>query len=119
MLQRPLDLTFRNMTSTPALEAAVHEGAAKLEAVSKHLLRCRVVVELPHRSQLHGKHVHVTIDVSGPGQVLIIRRDPQQHQENEDAYVAIHDAFASARRKLLDWEHKHDGKVARHRAARA
>lgn len=119
MLQRPLDITFRNMESTPALEAAIREGAAKVEAVSPNLHGCRVVVELPHRSQRHGGHVHVSIELTVPGQTLAVDRDPVARHDHADAYLAIRDAFVAARRKLLDWEHQHDGKAARHRQARA
>jgi cold shock CspA family protein len=45
---------------------------------------------------------HVRIDLTVPGDELVVSRDPGKDQAHEDVYVAIRDAFDAARRQLED-----------------
>jgi len=47
-------------------------------------MKCRVVVESPHRHSHDGRLYNVNIDLKVPGTEIIIKREP-----NEDLYVAI------------------------------
>jgi len=117
MSKRPIEITWRNFEPTESLEDAINDAATKLEGVSEHLLHSRVVLEVPHRSHRHGRHFHVSIDLVVPGTTLVVRRDPAEHSEHEDVYIAVRDAFAAARRQLVSWESKRSGKARRHQAA--
>ena len=110
----PLELSFRNMDPSDAVEAKVRERVDKLETFFGRINACRVVVEAPHRHRRKGKIYHVRIEIGVPGRTLIVDRDPGQHHAHEDVYVAIRDAFDAARRQLEDHSRKAAGKVKAH-----
>jgi len=107
-MQLPLQITFRDMPPSEALETAIREKAGKLEQFYDHIMGCRVVVEAPHQHHRKGKLYRVRIDLTVPGAELVVNRSPADHHAHEDAYVAVRDAFDAARRQL-------DGLVARQR----
>ncbi|MEK6562417.1 MAG: HPF/RaiA family ribosome-associated protein, partial [Candidatus Binatota bacterium] len=84
----PLQLTFRNMPPSEAIEAHIREKAAKLDAFSDRIMSCRVVVEAPHRHHHKGKLYHVRIDMTAPGGELIVNREPSKRAAHKDVYVA-------------------------------
>jgi cold shock CspA family protein len=119
-----LQITFRDVPPSAAVEAHIREHAADLEQVCDRILRCRVVIERPHRHQRQGNLYTVRIDVTIPGHEIVVGREPTQHQAHEDLWVAIRDAFDAARRRLQEHarrdrrETKHhepagEGRVAR------
>jgi ribosomal subunit interface protein len=92
----PLQITFKNMPHSDAIEAKINEKSGKLDRFFDNIMACRVVVEESQRRQHQGKVYSVRIDITVPGKELAISK-----QENEDAYVAVRDAFNAAVR-LLD-----------------
>jgi len=102
----PLQVTFRKMDPSAALEARIRKLAARLDRFSEHILRCRVVVEpLPHHSH-HGALYEIHIDITLPGEEIAIRHAHPADHAHEDPYVALRDAFRAARRRLEDHERK-------------
>lgn len=98
----PLQITFRNMDPSEALEAAIRKKAEKLERFNGRLMSCRVMLEADHARHHKGNLYHVRIDMTVPGAELVAGRQPAQNHAHEDAYVAIRDAFDAARRQLED-----------------
>lgn len=96
----PFQVSFRNVTPTPAIAAAIHERAAKLEPYRDRIVGCHVVVEAPHRRHHRGTMYHVGIDVTVPGKKLAVSREHAANHAHEDIYVAIRDAFEAVRRQL-------------------
>lgn len=113
-MQRPLEMTFRGLDSSPAVEAKVHEHAAKLEQFCEEIIGCRVMVEAPHRHHHKGNLYHVRVDLTLPGKEIVITRDPKRHAAHEDLYVAIRDAFDGARRRLEDYVRRRRQQVKHH-----
>lgn len=113
-MQQPIQITFRHMEPSPAIEAAVREKAAKLDAFFDRITGCRVVIEAPHRRHHQGKLYHVRIDLTVPGEELVVRRDPPEHREHEDPYVAVRDAFDAMKRQLQDYVRRVRGSVKVH-----
>ena len=113
-MDAPLELSFRNMDPSEAVEAKVRERVDKLETFFGRINACRVVVEAPHRHHRKGKIYHVRIEIGVPGRTLIVDRDPGKHHAHEDVYVAIRDAFDAARRQLEDHSRKAAGKIKAH-----
>ncbi len=70
----PLNISFRNMDPSPAVENRIREKVAKLSRLSNRIIGCSVVVEAPHRHQHKGKLYHVHIDISVPGKDLVVDR---------------------------------------------
>jgi ribosome-associated translation inhibitor RaiA len=95
-------ITFRDVPFSSAVETTLREKAAWLEQFGA-IIACHVVVDAPHRHHHQGVLYHVRIDLTVPGTVLIVNRDPQEHHAHEDVYVAIRDAFDAARRQLEDY----------------
>jgi ribosomal subunit interface protein len=108
-MQIPLQISYRGMQSSAALDAAVREKAAKLEQFHARIMSCRVVLEQPGRHQQQGKQFVVHIDLTVPGGEIAVNRD-----HHEDVYVALRDAFDAARRKLEDFAREQRGDVKHH-----
>lgn len=113
-MQVPLQITFRHMESSDAVERRVREEAAKLERFCDHITSCRVVVESPHEHHHQGKLFHVAIDLKVPGKEIVVTRGHGKDHAHEDVYVTIRDAFNEMQRQLQDYVRQHRGKVKEH-----
>ena len=113
-MQTEIQITFRDIPRSEALEADIREKAAKLEQFYDHIMGCRVMVEAPHQHHHKGYLYHVRIDLTVPGGEIVVKRDPKAHQAHEDAYVAVRDAFDAAKRQLQNYVKKTRGKVKKH-----
>ncbi|HUI28163.1 MAG TPA: HPF/RaiA family ribosome-associated protein [Candidatus Kryptonia bacterium] len=112
-MQVPVQITFRDMKPSEAVEARILERAAKLEAYYDRIISCRVIVEAPHRHHHQGKLFHIRIDVKVPDGELVVSREPAEHHAHEDVFVAVRDAFNAVQRRLEDYarRQRHDVKV--------
>jgi len=108
-MQTPLQITFRGLPSSDALEARIREKADKLQEFHARITSCRVVVEEQHRHKRQGKQFTVRVDIRVPGSEIVIDRD-----HDEDVYVAVRDAFDAAARKLEDQARVQRGDVKVH-----
>ena len=97
-MKTPLQITFRDMAHSDALESHIRDKAEKLEQFFADIISCRVVVEQPAKHNQQGKPFNVRIDLGVPGSEIVIDK-----QANEDAYVAVRDAFDAAKRRLEDY----------------
>jgi ribosomal subunit interface protein len=113
-MQIPLDVKFRNMDPSPAVEARIREKAEKLERFHDRIIGCTVVVEAPHRHHHKGKLYSVHIDISVPGKDLVVDRAKPANHSHEDVYVAVRDAFNAAVRRLEDHTQRMRGEVKTH-----
>lgn len=140
-MQNSLQITFRNMPRSEAIEENIREKAAKLDGLYDGITSCRVIVEAPHRRHYKGKAYVVRIDIAVPGGELVINRapkrldaakatdpeeletnlaeshEPSKHAAHEDVYVAVRDAFNAATRKVRDYARRRRGKVKVHEPA--
>jgi len=116
MAQIPLQINFRDMDASPAIEARIREKVAALDRFSSRIAGCRVTIEEKNRHQHKGKLYNVRIDISMPGpDVHVDHVGPQDHA-HEDVYVAIRDAFSAATRQLEDHVRRMRGDVKTHEA---
>lgn len=113
-MQLPIQITFRNMAASEAMEAKIREKTAKLDQVYARIMSCRVMVECSHRHHQQGNIYHVTVDLTVPDGELIASREPDQDHAYEDAYVAIRDAFNAARRQLQNCASRRQRNVKSH-----
>ena len=81
--------------------------AAWLESFYPGIVGCRVVLEIPYRHRRHGRSLHVPIELSLPGEDVIVNHEPtpdisarsgsrksdELDGPHKDAYVAIHETF--------------------------
>jgi len=113
-MRAPLQVVFRDMPRSEAVETKIREKAEKLERFSDDIVSCRVVVEPAHRNQHKGNLYHVRIDVMVPGNQLVVNRESDINRAHEDVYVAVRDAFDAMRRQLEEYERRRRGQVKRH-----
>jgi ribosomal subunit interface protein len=113
-MQSPIQIAFRNLKHSGAIEAKIRERAEKLDKYYEHIMSCRVVVEGNHKHHHKGNLYHVRIHLTVPEGELVASREPDQHQAHEDVYVAIRDAFDAVRRQLEDYARRRRGKVKHH-----
>jgi ribosome-associated translation inhibitor RaiA len=141
-MKKPLQVTFRNMQASAAVEARIKSEAAKLDRYYPRVTSCRVIVEAPHRHQKRGELFHVCIELRVPCADLVVRHEPTLHRTSKqletakfskrseiqaphkDVYVAVRDAFKAARRQLeahvrrMRGDVKMHARVAPYRAAK-
>ena len=113
-MQLPLQITFRHMEPSPAVEAKVRERADKLERFFDQITACRVAVEAPHRHHHQGTLYQVRVDLTVPGEELVVSRDPGLNHGHEDVYVAVRDAFDAAERRLEEYARRQRREVKTH-----
>ncbi|MBC8240223.1 MAG: ribosome-associated translation inhibitor RaiA [Alphaproteobacteria bacterium] len=110
----PVNISFRNMDHSDAVEADIRKKIASMERFFDRIIDCHVVVGGPTKHSHKGGLYDVHIKVSIPGQDIVINHTGPQDHAHEDVYVAIRDAFSAAVRKLEDHVRKARGDVKRH-----
>jgi ribosomal subunit interface protein len=96
----PVQITFRGIKPSPAIEEYVRRRAAKLETFSDRITHCRVAVEAPHHRHKHGEPHRVRVEVTVPGANLVVGERPSPDFGRQDLYAVIDDAFDDAGRVL-------------------
>jgi len=114
MPEFPIEISFRNMDHSDAVEACVREKIDGLERFYDHIHYCRVMVGALHRRSHKGYlyDIHITLGVPGPD-IQVSRTGPRDHA-HEDVYVAVRDSFNAATRMLEDHVRVARGKVKAH-----
>jgi len=105
----PLQITARNFDLPETFRDEIHKKAEHLDKYYDQIMRCRIVVEVPHRHRHEGFLYNIRIDITVPGSELVIKREP-----HKDLNVAIRDAFDAARRKLEDFARRQRGDIKHH-----
>lgn len=99
----PLEIAFKNVESTAAMEALIRDRVARLPRYHPEIIACRVMVEAPHRSGVsENLGYRVRIEVSIPGVDVVATRDRSANKvlEEHDPYMAIRDSFNAIERQL-------------------
>lgn len=99
-MQDHLQITFRGMAPSPAIELLVRERAERLGRVSSQIQRCHVVVDQPHRHQHKGSPFCVRLDITTPDDEVVVTREPDGRCSHEPLHNAIRGAFDAAARQL-------------------
>jgi cold shock CspA family protein len=129
----PLQITFRGLPHSDALDSDIRDHVARLEQFYAGVVRCRVLVDLPHRHRHDGRHFHVRIELTVPdGPPIVVSHEPSAHGRLKDvgteahhkesevegvhryAVVAIREAFDAARRRLEDFARQQRQDVKTH-----
>jgi len=114
-MQRVLQLSWRNITPSEAIEAHVREEVARLERFYGRITGCVVTLDAPSRHHRHGAEMYrVRIELSVPGGTLVVARDRARNHAHADLYLAVRNAFREAKRQLQDHVRKIDARVKAH-----
>jgi ribosome-associated translation inhibitor RaiA len=116
-MDRPLELVFHSMDPSPALESLVRERVERLEHFYPRIVGCRVAIELKNKAHRVGvdlPEIHIELNV--PGQMLVVKREPQTRERNSasDTAVAIREAFDTMAVQLKDYKRRQAGDVKSH-----
>lgn len=114
MTSLPLQIAFRGVDPSEAVEARIRSKVGELERLFHHLIDCRVVVELPHSRQQKGSTYNICIYVGVPGPDVFVTNDHPRDQGHENIYDAIGDAFQAAEKRLKTYADKLEGDVKSH-----
>lgn len=129
----PTQVVFHGLAHRDDIESDIRERVTWLERFYSNIMRCRVVVEVPHRHQRGGRHFQVRIEITLAGGAPIVlthvpsprgrangvedesfRKDDEIDGPHRDVHVAIRDAFDAARRRLEDFAREQRGSVKTH-----
>lgn len=115
----PVQITFRNMNPSAAVDAAIRERAEKLDRFHPGIIACRVAVEAARHRHIKGSIYDVRVDVTVPGGEIVARSETAAPTPHENVFVAVRDAFDEARRRLEDHARRLRGEVKSHTSRRA
>jgi ribosome-associated translation inhibitor RaiA/cold shock CspA family protein len=94
-MKQGVHIQFLGMEASAALQARAEELAKKLDSLASSIMACRVTIDLLQKHRNQGRPFGVRIDLTLPGHELVVNR-----VQNEDAYVALRDAFDGMKRQL-------------------
>ncbi len=110
----PLQITWRDVPKSEALEAEIRAKAEKLDAFYEKVMSCFVTVERSGARHHKGNLFRIRIDIRVPDKEIVVTRDPSENHAHEDVYVTVRDAFDAARRQLQDYARIRRGQVKQH-----
>ena len=94
-MQIPLEISTRDVTLTPPIEAELRKRAQKLERFYGRITSCRIAVERPTGNHHHeGGPFRVRVDITVPGSELVA------DEQAEEIFAAIREAFDAAERQV-------------------
>jgi ribosomal subunit interface protein len=114
----PIQITFRGVDASPALDEHVRKHAAKLATFSDRITHCHVAVEGPSPHHKHGGNYRVLVEVNVPGADLVVGGKPDAHFAHQDVYAAVDEAFHNAARVLQQHVQRQRGDIKLHPAHR-
>lgn len=117
-MQIPLQITFHGIDHSDAVETRIREKVAKLEQIFAHITSCRVVIEQQHKSPCCDHHkglpFHVRVDITVPGDELVVKKDSHEHEE---IGALIREAFQAMERQVREFADRQRGEVKSHAAS--
>ena len=115
-MRLPAQITFTGISPSAALGAYAQERVAKLDRSYGRIMRCRVVVDVPHRHPKQGARYDVRIEMTVPGGELVVSR-ARCDLAHTDIHACIDAAFDDAHRLLAAHaQRRRDMKRHRHAA---
>jgi cold shock CspA family protein/ribosome-associated translation inhibitor RaiA len=119
-VQTPIEITLRDVPSSPTLQNLLRQQAKRLDRFCENLTSCRVAIERPHRHQQAGNPYRVRIEVTlPPRKDLVVVQDPEDNQKHTGLHAVIRRAFRTMERQLKDSTDVRRGDVKTHAEPRA
>lgn len=98
-----MQVTFRDVSHSPALETLIDKKLQELEHHYDRITSCHVLIGTPHRHKRTSESQYqVTLELRVPGAELVVTR-PTRTRSNDDVQVAVRSAFRAAKRQLHDY----------------
>lgn len=100
-MQEEPEVTFKNISVSPTLEARIRERINRLERFHHGIIGCRVVVEEPHRSAGSAKNpLALTLEVEIPGHLLASSGEEQIRAAKDDTGNLVTRVFEAMESQL-------------------
>lgn len=103
-MQTPLQIAFRGLDRSDAVEERIREKIAKLDQMYDRIIGCRVVIGIVHKTSGNpgrtDEPFEIGIEMSIPGANLVVKRTPDVSNSGEDVFFALKDAFSNLERQL-------------------
>jgi len=114
-MQKPLEVTFRDVERTDDLIDLIENEVEKLEKVHHNLIGGNLAVEKPHKHANSGSPYRVRLEIEAPGspEIVVIRK-PRNGKMHEDLPVVIREVFSKTRRRLKKVVEKQRGETKVH-----
>ena len=122
-------ITFRGIEPSASLATEISTRIGRLETYYRRIMGCHALVELTERHHETGNRYHVRIDLTVPGEEIVVAHEASLHATAQDvdtkkatkeaetdperthARVAVREAFDIARRRLQDYGRQGRGTV--------
>ncbi len=100
-MDRPIEVTFRNLPRSGAIEGVVRRETLKLERYAPKIVGCRVAIERPQRFPRQGNAHRVRLFITAATRrPVVVTREPLDSDMHEDLRSIVIGAFKAARRQL-------------------
>jgi ribosome-associated translation inhibitor RaiA/cold shock CspA family protein len=107
-MQKPIEITFRNIESSETTEAAIRDHVMRLERIYRRMTTCRVRVDQRNQNANETIPPIVHIEISVPGYKDIVVAHESDHLQRKyrmpDVRNAINEAFRIAERRLAKYK---------------
>ena len=96
----PIEISFRGLQKTDALDQLIREKVQKLERFCDHIVSCRVAVEKPAEE---GRPFRVRLDIRlPPGKEVVVKREFDGDESVENLPKVLREAFDVASRQIKE-----------------
>jgi len=102
----PVNLTFRHIDHSGALESRARELGQRLQRYGERITYCHMIFDGSRRSANSGASYQVQIDLAVPGAQIHADSLQIDGAGHKDIYVALRDAFNNAKRQLQELHSK-------------
>lgn len=103
----PLEITYRGIEKSPAIDSLIHEKVAKLERLCSYINSCHIAVEKEHDRPRTGSPYRVRIDMTlPPSHEIVADSHPADTNQHVELDTVIRDAFSKAERQLKELTRK-------------
>jgi ribosomal subunit interface protein len=114
-MQGPVEISFKGVKKTAALEDLINQKIAKLEKICDYMISCRVAVELPQKYPDTGNPYRVRIDIKiPPSHELVAKQSASEGDMHDPLDTVIAKTFQAAERQLKELKDKQHGELKTH-----
>ncbi len=111
----PIDVSYRGMEKSAAIEELIQKKAAKLEQVCNEVNSIRVALDVDHKRQRSTTTFRVRLDFNvPPGHELCVKRESTGENAKDDLYQLVRETFDAAKRQAGKLSEKKSGRVKPH-----
>lgn len=111
----PLEISFRNIEKTKAIEDLIRKKADKLEQICNHLVSCHLAIEKLQQHHKSGNPCRVRIDIRVPPRhELVITCESREGDMHDALNIVLRKAFHTSHRQLQKLLDHQRGKVKRY-----